>query len=53
MSYLMNQKSKKSLYLTWTYWLSGKDYRVASLSKRYNKTAKRIILESLKFIVQF
>ncbi len=44
---LINPKSKKL-----TYWRSGKDYRVASQSARY-QTAKEIIPISLKLIEQF
>ena len=44
---LLNLNSQKYVCSKWTYWRSVIDYRVASLSIRY-QTAKGIIPESLK-----
>ena len=37
---LATQKSFNSLFLKWIYWLSGNDYRVDSLSKKYLNLVK-------------
>ena len=45
-------KPAMTTHMEWTYWLSGYDYRVATLSKLY-LTYIGIIIPSLKLIWQF